>query len=67
MIHLRNKKQISLVLGVSFQNKTPFYEWIEKSLINVTLTKKFLLVLEMIEKSVEMTSNIASMGDKDNG
>ena len=55
------------MLGVSFQNKTPFYEWIEKSPINVTLTKKFLLVLEMIEKSVEITSNVASMGDKDNG
>ena len=52
---------------VSFQKKTPFYKRIEKSLMNVSLTKKILLVLEMIEKSIEMNSNIASMGDKDIG
>ena len=67
VIHLGIKKQISLVLGVSFQKKTPWYKWIEKSSMNATLTKKFLLVLEMIEKSIEMTSNVARMGDKDNG
>ena len=55
------------MLVVSFQKKTPCYKWIEKSLLNVTLTKKNLLVLEMIEKSIKMTSNMASMGDKDNG
>ena len=55
------------MLGVSFQKNTAFYKWMENSLIIVSLTKKFLLVLEMIEKSVEMTSNIASMGEKDNG
>ena len=30
------------MLGVPFQKKTPFCNWIEKSLMNVSLTKKIL-------------------------
>ena len=67
VIHLGIKKQISLVLVVSFQKKIPCYEWIEKSFMNVILTKKLLVSFRNDRKIIEMTSNMASMGDKDNG